>query len=157
MSKVTVIAKPGMHDIHMTRDFDAPRELVFKAFTDPNLLVKWWGQKSSTTIVDKMEVKVGGIWRYVQHESNGEEYAFHGVYHAVVPSERIVYTFEFEGMPGHVLLETITFEDINGKTRLIDTSVFQTIEARDGMLQAGMEEGAHESYELLDELLATLK
>ena len=141
----------------MTRDFGAPRELVFKAFTDPQLLVKWWGQKNSTTIVDKMDAKQGGIWRYVQHESDGNEYAFHGVYHAVTAPELIVYTFEFEGMPGHVLLETITFEDINGKTRLTDSSVFQTVEARDGMLQAGMEVGANESFDLLEELLATLK
>lgn len=157
MTKTTVTANPGRHDIHMTRDFGAPRELVFKAFTDPQLLVKWWGQKNSTTIVDKMDAKQGGIWRYVQHESDGNEYAFHGVYHAVTAPELIVYTFEFEGMPGHVLLETITFEDINGKTRLTDSSVFQTVEARDGMLQAGMEVGANESFDLLEELLATLK
>jgi uncharacterized protein YndB with AHSA1/START domain len=156
MTKLNVVAEPGTHEIILTRDFDAPRELVFKAFTDPALVGKWWGQNDSTTIVDKMEVKQGGIWRYVQRAADGSEYAFSGVYHQISAPERLVYTFEFEGMPGHILLETVTLEEHSGKTRVIDSSVFQSVEDRDGMLQSGMEGGAAESYDRLDKLLETL-
>lgn len=156
MSKINLVVEPGKHEIRMSREFDAPRELVFKAMTDPALVAKWWGQSDTTTIVDKMEVKPGGIWRYVQREAGGAEYGFHGVYHEITAPERMVYTFEFEGMPGHVLLETIILEDHNGKTRIIDSSIFQSVEDRDGMLQAGMEQGATESWDLLEALLKTL-
>jgi uncharacterized protein YndB with AHSA1/START domain len=157
MSKINLIAEPDKHEIRMSRDFDAPRELVFKAMTDPALVAKWWGQSTSTTIVDKLEARPGGIWRYVQREPDGSEYAFHGVYHSVNSPESLIYTFEFEGMPGHVLLETITLEDHNGKTRVIDSSVFQSVEDRDGMLQSGMEEGATDSWDQLEALLKTLR
>ncbi|MAS38232.1 MAG: ATPase [Anaerolineaceae bacterium] len=157
MSKLNLVAEPGTLDIRMSREFNAPRELVFKACTDPELVARWWGQASSTTIVDKMEVKPGGIWRYVQREADGSEYGFFGVYHQVTPPERLVYTFEFEGMPGHILLETIDFVEENGKTRLIDTSVFQSVEDRDGMIASGMEGGATESWDQLDDLLKSLQ
>jgi uncharacterized protein YndB with AHSA1/START domain len=156
MTKLNVIAEPGTHEIIITRDFDAPRELVFKAFTDPKLVAKWWGLNESTTVVDKMEVKTGGIWRYVQRYADGREYGFYGVYHQISAPERLVYTFEFEGMPGHVLLETITLVEHNGKTKIIDASVFQSVADRDGMLQSGMEGGAQESFDRLEELLKTL-
>lgn len=157
MSKTTVTAEPGKQEITMTRTFDAPRELVFKMMTDPTMIPNWWGLKSTTTIVDKMEAKKGGVWRYVEQEASGNEYAFNGVYHDVVAPERLVYTFEFEGMPGHVLMETIRLEEQDGKTTVIDHSVFQSVEARDGMLNSGMEEGANESWDSLDELLAQVQ
>ena len=157
MSKMNLIAEPGKHEIRISRDFDAPRELVFKAMTDPTLVPKWWGLSTSTTIVDKMEARPGGIWRFVQREADGTEYGFHGVYHAVNAPESLIYTFEFEGMPGHVLLETITLEEHNGKTRIIDSSVFQSVEDRDGMLQAGMEDGAADSWDQLADLLKSLQ
>ncbi len=157
MSKTTLTAIPGMHDLTFTRTFDAPIERVFKAFIDPDSVAKWWGLRGATTIIDKLDPKQGGMWRFVQHDGEGNEYAFHGVYHAVIPNERIVYTFEFEGMPGHVLLETIVFEEHDGKTLVTDMSVFQTVEARDGMIENGMEEGANESFDQMEELLATLK
>jgi uncharacterized protein YndB with AHSA1/START domain len=141
----------------MTRVFDAPRELVFKAYTDPNFIPQWWGPGRFTTIVDRMDAKMGGIWRFVQRDTDGNEYAFHGVYHDVASPERIVQTFEFEGMPGHVLLETATFEEFEGKTKLTASSVFQSVEDRDGMLQSDMEEGAAESWERLAELLAKVR
>ncbi len=156
MAKLKLVAEPGKHDIRMSRDFDAPRELVFKAMTDPKLLPRWWGPTSVTTIVDKMEVRTGGIWRYVQRDADGNEYGFYGVYHQVMSPERLVYTFEFEGMPGHVLLETVTLEEHNGKTTVTDSSIFQTVEDRDGMLQHGMEEGAVESWDRFEELLKTM-
>lgn len=146
--------EPGKQEIVMTRVFEAPRELVFKAYTDPNAIPQWWGPSRHTTIVDKMEVKMGGIWRYVSHDSAGNEFAFRGVYHSIEYPSRIVFTFEFEGMPGHVLLETVTFEEQARKTILIDKSVFQSVEDRDGMLQSGMEGGAVETMERLAQLLA---
>src|SRR4051812_37739819 len=108
MNKATLIAEPGSHEIVMERVFNAPRELVFKAMTDPKHIPQWWGPKIYTTIVDKMDVKQGGVWRYIQKDKDGSEFAFHGVYHSVEAPERVVDTFEFEGMPGHVLMETMT-------------------------------------------------
>ncbi len=154
MGKTKVVAEPGTHEIIMTREFNAPRELVFKVLTDPALIPQWWGPKDYTTTVDKMEVKAGGIWRYVQRGAEGE-FGFHGVYHEIVPNERIVDTFEFEGMPGHVLLETLTLEEHDGKTIVKNSSVFQSVADRDGTLQSGMEEGANESWDRLEELLKT--
>ncbi|MBK8020871.1 MAG: SRPBCC family protein [Chloroflexi bacterium] len=156
MGKTNLVAEPGTYEIRVTREFDAPRDLVFRAFTDPALVPRWWGLRSTTTVVDKYEAKPGGSWRLVQHGEDGAEDAFHGVFHEVTPSERIVYTFEYEGIPGHVLLETITFESDGDKTRITDASVFQSVEDRDGMLAAGMEWGANESMDQLEELLKTL-
>jgi len=156
MSKLNLIAEPGQLNIRMSREFNAPRELVFKACTDPALVAQWWGPRETTTVVDKLEPRMGGIWRFVQRDTNGEEYAFRGVFHEVTAPERLVYTFEFEPMAGHILLETITFEEHNGKTRLINTSVFQSVEDRDGMIASGMESGAEESWDRLEELLKTL-
>ncbi|MCI0714205.1 MAG: SRPBCC family protein [Chloroflexi bacterium] len=156
MAKLKLVAEPDKHEIRMWRDFEAPRELVFKAFTDPTLVPKWWGPYEVTTTVDQMDVRKGGIWRYVQRDDSGNEYGFSGVYHEVVSPERLVFTFEFEGLPGHVLLETVTFEEHDGKTRMIDSSIFQTVEDRDGMIQSGMERGAAASWDRFEELLKTL-
>jgi len=157
MARATLIAEPGKHAFSMSRVFNAPRDLVFKAMTDPTLIPRWWGQRDHTTIVDKMDVQAGGLWRYIQRDQQGNEYAFHGVYHSIMAPERIIDTFEFEGMPGHVILETMSLEaQADGKTRLTVSSVFQTVADRDGMLSSSMEEGSNESYDRLDELLATL-
>ena len=153
---ISTLTLPSDQEIVMERVLNAPRELVFKAHTDPNLISKWWGPRRYTTTVDKLDLRVGGVWRFIQHDAAGNEYAFNGVYREIVPPERLSYTFEFEGMPGHVLLETVTFEEQNGKTKLTVTGSFQSVEDRDGMLHSGMEEGANESYERLAELLATL-
>lgn len=96
MTKHQMVAEPGKHDFLITREFNAPREMVFKAYTEPALIPLWWGLDSTTTIVDKMETKAGGEWRYVQREADGSEYGFHGVYHDITSPERLVYTFEFE-------------------------------------------------------------
>jgi uncharacterized protein YndB with AHSA1/START domain len=155
MSKLQVTAEPNSHEVVMTREFNAPRDLVFKAFIDPELVAQWWGLKDSTTIVDKLEAKKGGIWRFVQRDANGE-YPFSGIFHEITPSERIVYTFEFEMMPGHVLLETLRFEERDGKTLIIDSAVYQSVADRDGMIQSGMEQGAAESWDSLEALLANM-
>ena len=152
---LVVTVEPGRHDLTLTREFDAPRDLVFETYTDPQSVPLWWGPNGSNVVVDVMDVQPGGRWRYVEKGDDGGEYAFNGVYHQVTPNERLVHTFEFEGMPGHVLLETIDFVDLgDGRTRLVDNSVFQTIEDRDGMVQSGMEGGARETLDRLAALLA---
>lgn len=155
MNKLKVVAEPATHAIVMTRDFDAPRELVFKALTDPALIPQWWGPSRYSMLVDKMDMKVGGLWRYVQRNDDGQEFGFHGVYHTITAPERMVYTVEFEGLPGHVGLETVTLEAHGRKTTLIDLAVFQSVADRDGMLQSGMEGGAAETWDRLDEILKT--
>ena len=154
MSKLNVIVEPGKQEMLYTRTFAAPRDLVYKIYTDPNLVPQWWGPRYLTTHVDKMEVRPGGLWRYVQHDPQGNEYGFHGVYHSLTPSEEIVSTFEFEGMPGHVTLDTVKFEEVDGKTTLIGQSVFQSVADRDGMVESGAESGMVEMMDRLEEILA---
>jgi uncharacterized protein YndB with AHSA1/START domain len=139
----------------MTRTFNAPRKLVFKAYTDPEAVPQWWGPRDLVTVVDKMDVRIGGTWRYIQRASNGNEYAFNGTYKEIIPPSKVVSTFEFEGMPGHIVTDTVTFEEHKGQTTITVLSLFQSKEDLDGMLQSGMEGGANESYERFEELLAT--
>ena len=155
--RTRIIAEPGKQEVIITRVFDAPRNHVFRAYTDPKLIPQWWGPERYTTVIDKMDVRPGGLWRFVQHDAEGNKYAFHGVYHEVLSPERIVDTFEFEGMPGHVSLETATFEAIGDKTKVTARSVFQTVEDRDGMVGSGMEKGVLDTMDRLAELLVTLK
>jgi uncharacterized protein YndB with AHSA1/START domain len=157
MAKLKVVAEPSKHDILMTREFNAPRELVFRALTDPTLVMKWWGPAGMTTTIDTMDVRKGGLWRYIQRDAEGNEYGFHGVYHEITSPERMVYTFEWEGMPGHVLLETVSLTERDGKTILTDALIFQSVEDRDGMVQSGMEEGATQGWDRLEALLPDLK
>jgi uncharacterized protein YndB with AHSA1/START domain len=154
MSKINLIAEPGKQETTTSRVFDAPRDLVFKVSNDPALIPEWWGPRYLTTTVDQMDVRPGGIWRFVQSEPDGNSYGFHGVYHSIEAPERTVMTFEFEGMPGHVLMQTTTFEEQDGKTLMTVHSVYQSVEDRDGMIQSGMEEGEAESYDRFAELLA---
>ena len=156
VNQTNVSAEPGKQEIVITREFDAPRELVFKAVTDPNLIRQWWGPRYLSTEVDKMDVRPGGQWRYINRDAEGNAYAFHGVYHEILAPERVIDTFEFEGLPetGHVTLETMKFEALpGGRTRLTVQSVFQSVADRDGMLQSGMESGLNDTYNRLEELL----
>jgi len=158
-NKTTIIAEPGKQEMRITREFDAPRDLVFQAFTDPELYVQWLGPRRLTTMLDTFEPRSGGRWRYLKKDQSGHEFGFHGVYHEVRAPERIIDTFEFEGLPeaGHVALETLTLEELaGGRTRLTAQSVFQSVADRDGALQSGMEEGLNDSYERLTELLETM-
>ncbi len=158
-NKTTILAEPGKQEMLITREFDAPRELVFQAFTDPELVPQWWGPRRLATLVDKLDARVGGQWRFINRDPAGNEYAFHGVYHEVRAPARIIDTFEFEGLPeaGHVCLETLTLEALpGGRTRFTAQSVFQSVADRDEMLQSGMEEGLNDSYERLTELLETM-
>lgn len=160
MTKTNITAEPGKQEIIITREFDAPRELVFKAFIDPKLYTQWLGPRGLTMTLEIFEPKNGGMWRYIQKDQEGNEYAFHGVSHEVTAPERIISTFEFEGLPekGHVILETARFEALPGdRTKLTSQSVFQSVVDRDGMLHSGMEEGVNDSYDRLDELLEKMR
>ena len=157
MAKINITAEPGKQVIIIRHIFDAPRELVWKAMTDPDLIPRWWGPKMLATIVDQLDVRRGGIWRFIQRGPEGDDYVFHGVYHDIVQPERVVQTFEFEGMPGHVSLQTTIFDEHDGRTEATQTSVFQSIEDRDVMLNSGMEKGATESHDRLAELLKEIK
>jgi uncharacterized protein YndB with AHSA1/START domain len=142
----------------MSRVFDAPPELVWKVYTDPQLVPKWWGLRNSTTVVDKMDVRPGGVWRYIQKEPDGSEYAFNGVYQEVEAPRRLVYTFEFEPLAGHISTDTVTFEDHpGGKTRVTARTTFLSLEDLEGMLQSGMEGGAVETWDRLEELLVEVR
>lgn len=149
------ITTPAEREIHIERVFDAPIARVWKAFTDPELIIQWWGRGNEVEIV-RMEVERGGHWRFVEHGPEGDQ-GFEGRYREVTPMERVVQTFEWDGMPGHVAVETAEFTDLgDGRTKLTTTSLFHTTEERDGMLSSGMEFGLNESYAALDKLLASL-
>jgi uncharacterized protein YndB with AHSA1/START domain len=137
--------------------FEASPQLVFKVFTDPTLIPAWWGPIYLTTHVEKMDLRPAGGWRFIQHDQNGNEFAFHGVYREIVPPERLVFTFELEGAPGYGFLETITFAPQAGKTLLTDTSLYQSAEDLDRMLETEIEGGAAESMQRLAALLMRIK
>ncbi len=158
ITKVT--AEPGKQELFITREFDAPRELVFKAYTDPELYVQWLGPRMMKMKLEKFEPRSGGMWRYIHIDPQGNEYGFHGVYHEVLPPERLIDTFEFEGLPesGHVTLETARFEALpGGRTKFNAQVVFQSVADRDGMVASGMEEGMSEGFDRLDELLEKIR
>jgi uncharacterized protein YndB with AHSA1/START domain len=157
MAKTQITAEPGMPQIIITREFDAPRDLVFRAYTDPELLVRWLGPRDLTTTFDHYEARDGGRWRYVSTDPQGNEYGFHGVFHGTPSPDGTVQTFEFEGVPGHVALETLTMEERDGRTLVRTVSSFQSVEDRDGMVASGMERGVREGDERMDELLAELQ
>src|SRR5687768_11167293 len=147
-----IITTPADREIRIERIFNAPRERVWQAMTDPKLVAQWWG-RGNKLVIERMEVERGGHWRFVEHGPEGV-HGFEGRYSELVPPERIVQTFEWDGMPGHVALETATLEDLgDGRTKLVTTSLFHTTEDRDGMIQSGMEQGVNESYRALDRLL----
>lgn len=156
-NKTEFKVEPGKQEITITRMFDAPRHEVYKLATDPKNIPNWWGPREMTTTVEKMEMRPGGRWRYIQHNPRGQEFAFYGVYHDVIPNEKLIYTFEFGGVPGHIMLQTDTFEDINGRTKLTTHVVFESVEDRDGMYKSGMEKGIIESHERFEELLSKTK
>jgi uncharacterized protein YndB with AHSA1/START domain len=153
-ARAAVVTTPADREIRIERVFNAPRDRVFAVYTDPQLIPEWWGPRGTTAVVDRMEVRPGGSWRFVVRNQDGSEDGFRGTYREITPPERIVQTFEWEGMPGHVAVETATFEDLGDSTKVTTTSLFHTTEERDGMLASGMEQGMNETYARLDEVLA---
>lgn len=149
------ITTPTDREIHIERIFNAPRDRVWRAMSDPKLIAQWWG-RGNKLVVEKFELERGGHWRFVEHGPDGV-HGFEGRFREVTPPERVVQTFEWDGMPAYVIIETMTLEDLgDGRTRLVTTSLFHTTDERDGFLQSGMEGGLNESYAALDRLLARL-
>ena len=158
-NKTTITAEPGKQELFITREFDAPRELVYRAHIEPDLYARWLGPRGYEMVLETFEPVSSGRYRYIHKDQDGNEYAFHGVFHEISP-ERMIQTFEFEGLPesGHVVLDTMRLEELPGdRTRITVQSVFQSVEDRDGMIQAGMERGVNEGYERLDEILTEMK
>ncbi len=149
------VTTPADREIRIERVFDAPRDRVWRAFTDPKLLAQWWG-RGNKLVIERFELERGGHWRFVEHGPEGK-HGFEGRYREVTPMDRLVYTFEWDGRPGHVSVDDTSFEDLgDGRTRVTSVTLFLTTEDRDGMMNAGMEGGLNESYAALDRLLSTL-
>jgi uncharacterized protein YndB with AHSA1/START domain len=149
-----IILDPDVPLVRLVREFDAPREKVFRAHVDPDLIVQWLGPRSLEMKLDVWDPRTLGSYRYL-HIRDGEEFAFHGCFHEVRAPEIIVQTFTFEGMPNEVALEKMEFHDLgDGRTRLVATSLVDSFEDRDAFVASGMEEGINEGYEKLDDLLA---
>lgn len=154
-NKTEIKAEPGKQELFITREFDAPRELVFRAYTEADLYEKWIGPKDLDCKVERMDAVDGGSYKFV-HRRGDNVYSFFGVYHEVSTPERIIGTFEFDGLPerGHVIMGTTKFEELpGGRSRIVHQSVFQSVQDRDGMIASGMERGVAEGYEKLDALL----
>lgn len=150
-----VIAEPGVPTIVMRRAFDAPRELVHRAYADPDLLKQWMGPDALEMRIDEFELRHGGRYRFVHIDPAGNEYAFRGVFHGDQGVDGgMMRTFEWEGLPGHVSFESARFIEQDGVTVVESTSVFMAVEDRDGMIANGMQTGVDEGYAKLDALLA---
>jgi len=150
------LTKPSDREIRVERIFNASRDRVWNAFTDPKLIAQWWG-RGNKLVIEKMEVERGGHWRVVEH-ADGQTHGFEGRFREVTPQDRIVRTFEWDGMPGYPIVETAEFEDLgDGRTKLVATSLFYKTEERDGMMESGMEGGMNESYAALDRLLESME
>ena len=149
-----IVSDPDVPLVRIVREFDAPPEKVFRAHTDPDLVVQWLGPRDLTMRIDHYDCRTGGSYRYI-HSRDGEDFGFHGSFHEVRPNELIVQTFTFEGMPDGVALERLLFEDLgNGRTRLTATSLVDSFADRDAFVASGMEIGVREGYDRLDEVLA---
>ena len=157
MSNTQITAEPGIPQIIIEREFDAPRDLVFRAYTDPELVVQWLGPRDLTMKIEEYDVRDGGKWRYISTDADGNEYGFHGVFHGTPSPDGTVQTFEFEGLPGHVAMDTLTLVERDGRTLARTVSSFQSVEDRDGMIASGMERGVHDSDERMSELLAKMQ
>jgi uncharacterized protein YndB with AHSA1/START domain len=152
----TITATPGEQVVDIERVVDAPVADVYRAYTDPALFAQWVGPRGYTMDLTEFDVRDGGRWAYVHRTPDHGDHGFHGVFHSVQPQERIVQTFEYEGVPGHVSLEAVSFEDLgDARTRIRVHSVFQSLEDRDGMVASGMAMGVTQGFEQLDELLVS--
>jgi uncharacterized protein YndB with AHSA1/START domain len=156
-SGTATVTLPTDTEILITREFDAPRHLVYKAWTTPELVKRWWsGRRGEMTLVE-IDLRVGGRWRYVMTTSGGDEIAFNGEYSEIVENERLVHTEVFEPMPGDPAINVVTFADADGRTRLELLVQCQTRETRDGIIESGMEVGMQEGMDLLEEVAISLR
>lgn len=149
------LTTPTDRELRIERIFDAPRPRVWRAITEPELVKQWWGRGNPLT-VERMEVERGGHWRFVEHSDDGD-HGFEGRFREVVPPEKLSMTFEWDGAPGHTVVQTMTLEDMgDNRTRMVSTSMFFTKEDCDAMMSSGMEGGMNESYQALDRVLAAM-
>lgn len=154
-----IILEPNKQELFIIREFEAPRELVFKAFSEPDLIKQWMGPKEMDTIVNKLDNQSHGSWRITHKDSYGNNHTFNGVIHEVSEPERIIRTFEYEGMPlrGHVSLEFLTLENTpNDCCKMTIQVIYKSVMDRDGHIQSGMKRGIVDSHERLDVLLKSL-
>ena len=152
---VTITAPEGLPFVDIVREFDHPVEKVFRAHKDPAIISRWLGPRGYEMEVQEYDYTTGGGYRYVHKDGQGGEYRFRGVFHVVRENEFAVQTFEFEGVPDQVSIESIRFEPLEGgRTRISAHAVYPTLEARDGMVASGQERGVTQGYEQLDEVLA---
>ncbi len=159
-NQTSIIAEPGKQEVYIIREFDAPRDMVYQAHTDADMLAQWMGPADRVVKFEKFDPRPGGFYRYTVSSKDGKEIAaFHGSVHEATAPERVIQTFEFEGLPerGHVAMETALFEELPGnRTKVTVHSVFRSVADRDGMMQSGMEMGVNDGYEKLDTLLAKM-
>jgi uncharacterized protein YndB with AHSA1/START domain len=155
-NQLKVTAPEGLPFIDFEREFDAPVAAVFRAHREPDLIARWLGPRGYDTNVESYDFRTGGGYRYI-HTKDGESYAFNGVFHTVRENEFAIQTFEFEAVPDVVSIESLAFSDLGeGRTRVTGHAVYPTLEARDGMVNGGMETGMTEGYQRLDEVLVGL-
>jgi uncharacterized protein YndB with AHSA1/START domain len=155
-SNPMTLTTPSDTEVVITRTFDAPRDVVFETHTSCEHMSHWWGPRKYEVADCEIDFRPGGTWRIV-HRAEGQEHVFRGEYREIVRPERITWTFEWMGMPGHISVDTVTFEEHDGETTLTTTSVLDSVQDRDAMLQSGMESGLAETWERLDEYLEVLK
>lgn len=156
-SRTAAVTLPTDEQILITREFDAPKHLVYKAWTTPELVTRWWsGQRGKMTIAE-IDLRVGGMWRYVMIAEGGFEVAFHGEYREIVPNERIVMTDVYEAMPDGEALVTVTFTENEGRTVLTLLMQLASREARDAVINSGMEAGVQESWDRLEQVAVSLR
>lgn len=156
MPETHITAEPGLPFIDVVREFEAPKDLIFRAHVDPELIVQWMGPRGYEMVVDAWNVRDGGAWSYTHRDGDGNRYGFHGVFHGPASPDLMVQTFEFDGAPGHVSLGSVSMEEDDGRTRVTVHSVYQSVEDRDAVVESGMGRGMSEGYLRLDELAARL-
>jgi uncharacterized protein YndB with AHSA1/START domain len=156
-SGTATVTLPTDEQILITREFDAPRHLVFKAWTTPELVKRWWSGHRGAMKLAEIDLRVGGMWRYVMEATGGYEVAFHGEYREIVPDERIVNTEVYEAMPEGEALNTVTFTELDGRTTIALLAEFPTKEVRDMVIESGMELGMQEQMDLLEQIAISLR
>jgi uncharacterized protein YndB with AHSA1/START domain len=151
------VTLPADEQILITREFNAPKELVYRAFTTPELVKRWWHAKRGEMTVAEIDLRVGGKWRYVMVTEDGFEVAFHGEYREIVPNERIVSTEVFEGSPDEEAVNTATFAEAEGRTTLTVLVQHSSKQARDAHIESGMEAGLQDAFDLLEQVAVSLR
>ena len=156
-SGTATVTLPTDEQILITREFDAPKHLVFKAWTTPELVMRWWSGHRGAMKIAEIDLRVGGMWRYVMEATGGYEVAFHGEYREIVPDERIVTTEVYEAMPEGEALNTVTFTERDRRTSLALLAEFTTKEVRDMVIESGMELGMQEQMDVLEQVAISLR